>query len=409
MRTIGIVSEFNPFHNGHAYLIATARERFGPARVVCAMSGNFVQRGEPALAEKWARALMAVSCGADLVCEIPTAFACRSAEVFARAGVEVLLKCRADTLVFGCESENLAAMQAVADALGNESPAYQAELQTQLAAGAGFAKAREIALNKTCPMALELDLTQPGIILGIEYVKAVRYFHASLEVVPIPRAGAAHRAASPVGDVASATALRADAALREHCMPEKAYRILQRTKLHEPSDRAFWTERVYSADPDTVRQTPECGEGLENALKKATETAQTWDEIVSALTSKRISSARARRLLMQAALGLTCEETSVPYLKVLAMNESGQHVLREISEETIVITNPGAQLHAIEKQCAHAAAMLRRESAWTDLYERSVKQSLYRRGRELRERVLVVRSENVPDTENCMKNSSFKA
>jgi predicted nucleotidyltransferase len=199
MRTIGIIAEYNPFHSGHAWQIRQVRERFDADQVIVVMSGDFVQRGEPAIFDKYLRTDIALSCGADLVLELPVCFATSSAEDFAMAGVTLLDRLGiVDGLCFGSEAGDLRPLKAAAQILSEEPESYRQALQTALRAGESFPKARSLALAQTLRVqnteagSIDLDidmLASPNNLLGIEYLKALQRRHSSIEPLTIRRQG----------------------------------------------------------------------------------------------------------------------------------------------------------------------------------------------------------------------------
>ncbi|MBQ5567156.1 MAG: nucleotidyltransferase family protein, partial [Oscillospiraceae bacterium] len=191
MRTVGIICEYNPFHRGHAWLLAQLRERYGAdTAVVCAMSGNFVQRGDFAIAEKHLRAEAALRGGADLVLELPLPWAISSAEGFARGGVEVLESTGVvDTLCFGSECADGARIKRVAEGLLSEE--FSTALRERLTDGGSFAAARQEAAQQILGDDAQI-LSAPNDILAVEYCKALRSMHSRMEPLALPRRGSAH-------------------------------------------------------------------------------------------------------------------------------------------------------------------------------------------------------------------------
>ncbi len=191
MKVTGIIAEYNPFHQGHAYHLARARELTGADRLLVVMGGNFMQRGEPAIVDKYARAEMALKNGADLVLELPAAAATGSAEYFAEGAVELLdVSGVVDALCFGSELGKLAPLEKAAALLLEEPEEYRQLLREELKRGKNFPEARETALSAFFPER-EL-LSAPNNILAIEYLKALKRRKSSIEAVTIPRLGNYH-------------------------------------------------------------------------------------------------------------------------------------------------------------------------------------------------------------------------
>ena len=354
MEIIGIIAEFDPFHRGHEHLIAQARAAFPGSPVVCAVSGPFTQRGEAAIASKYARAEMALSCGADLVLELPVQWAAASAERFARGGVALLAAAGATQLIFGSEAGALTALEQVAGAL--DSAAFSQVLQPYLKEGLPFAAARQKALEVLIGPAAAV-LKEPNNLLGIEYLRAIHALAPELRAVTVPRVGAGHHSVQECGGVPSGTALRKwllAGRLEAACagMPEPAAGILRREwerkrcpAALEHNTRGIFT-RLRTMTAAGFAALPDCGEGLENRLLRAVRESTTLAGCYDQVKSKRYAHARVRRLILWAYLGLTaadCPETP-PYLRVLGLTEAGRMVLRRAKElgRLPIVTKPAA-------------------------------------------------------------------
>lgn len=210
MKTAGIIAEYNPFHNGHAYHLSEVRKKANADYLVIVMSGNFMQRGVPAMLDKYQRAKMALQNGADLVLELPCLFACSSAEYFAKGAVSIFHQLGViDALGFGCENDNLSLLQQAADLLLSEPEEYRAVLQDSLKKGSSFPAARSMAL-KSClgNHFSEQILASPNSILGIEYLKALKALSSSMEPIAIKREGAAYGDTKLHSSYSSALAIR---------------------------------------------------------------------------------------------------------------------------------------------------------------------------------------------------------
>lgn len=358
LRRVGIVAEYNPFHAGHAYHIAAARRRAGECAVVCAMSGNFVQRGECAITDKWSRARAALEGGADLVLELPTVWAASSAERFAFGAVSILRAAGAEILSFGSESGDGEALQRAAAALDSER--FRAALRGHLDEGLPFALCRQRAAEELLGKEGAACLSRPNDNLGVEYLRAAARLGWTPGVVAIPRVGAGHDggdheaypSASFVRGEMLAGRLPADnpASLR---FAERA--VLARLRSMALSD--------FEALPDS-------GEGLAGRLYDAVRRAVSLEELYDLAKTKRYAHARIRRLVLWAALGLRESDRPEhpPYLRVLGFNERGREVLREIKERAAlpVITKPthgkGDPLLELEARCTDLYALCREKA-----------------------------------------------
>ena len=345
MRAVGIICEYNPFHSGHEFHIRRARECSG-LPVVCVMSGHFVQRGEAAVMNKFARAEAAVSCGADLVLELPLPWACAGAQRFAAGGVGLLSSSGVVShIAFGSESANLDAITAAArltlDAGVNE------QLRRLLSTGTAYAAARQRAVEMANPAAGAL-LSLPNDTLGIEYVRAILENGCPLTPVCIRREGAVHDGTA-AGAFASASYIRAllrtgRADTARAYLPEPALHILARETEagRAPVDGHMLDiavmsvlRRMTAAD---FAKLPDVSEGLEYRLARAAREALDPADFCARVKTRRYSHARLRRICMSAFLGLTQEMTqpAVPYARVLAFNDIGRALLREIRDIPVI-------------------------------------------------------------------------
>ena len=333
MKIIGLTAEYNPFHRGHAWQLARIRERFGSdAAVVTVLSGCFVQRGEPALFDAHARAEAAVHCGADLVLELPLPWAISSAQGFARGAVTLLesLGC-VEELAFGSESRDLAELQAARRLL--EDPELKPLLHEGLAAGLGFAAARQQAAERLVGGEVP-QLRRRNDILALSYLEALEGLNSPIRPCPIPRCE----------EYAPASALRE----REDYLsflPEEAAEVFRREAAAgrgpvRPVDLELPILAVLRSLPAEKWGTlPDRGEGLENRIRKAALEAGSWEEFIRLGVTKRYPAARIRRMALAAFLGVTREISagSPPYLRVLALNKRGAEVLNGSSPRLPVL------------------------------------------------------------------------
>ena len=348
MHATGIIAEYNPFHNGHAYHAAQARARSGADVVIAVMSGHIMQRGEIAIIDKWQRAKIAVSAGVDLVLELPTVFAARSAQYFATGGVQLLHRLGVvDHLSFGAEEANLSLLQAAAEALDNQSVIDR--LKLNLKDGKPYAAAMADALvSHACTT--DSLIKSPNNILGIEYLRALKKYAPNMEALPIRRIGSRYHDTEISGRYSSATALRH--ALRQSIIPPAAALTalpdFASQIVRELFGSGWAPTNPYSLDPailsrirrlsDQQLQTfPELSEGLENRLRKAADQTGTVADLLLRLKAKRYPYSRLQRILAHLLLGTTAlqlaefDAAGPLYARVLALNSRGQRALRLIS------------------------------------------------------------------------------
>lgn len=375
MRTAGIIAEYNPFHNGHAWQTAELKKR-GFGAVVCVCSPGVVQRGTAALFPARVRTRAALAGGADLVLSLPAPYATLSAEGFAAAGVALLsaLGC-VDALCFGTEAKRLEDVTQTAALL--ESPAFVPALRAQLDAGLPLPAARAAAAEALCPGA-GAALRRPNDILGVEYCKALLRQHSALTPLALARQGAAHDAPldTTTGRYASASALRAlvrakgAAALAPHvpsaCLPLYVQAEAEGDILDEHAFGIAVLSRLRSMDAANFCAVRGAAEGLENRLAAAVQGAGTLDALVQAMQTKRYATARLRRLVLDAALGYDGGLPALPpYLHVLGANETGLAVLRRARQTALLpLSHSLADLAA---QSAPAACVAAAHAAAEDL------------------------------------------
>lgn len=332
--TVGIICEYNPLHLGHQKQIDRIREVFGSeTTIICAMSGNFVQRGAPAILDKSSRAKAAVLCGADLVLELPVTTALSSAEGFAAGGVSILGKL-CDYLCFGAESADPEALLETASAL--LSDAFPPLLHQELETGKSFPAARQAALQ-TLGIRDEL-LNQPNNILGVEYCKAIMAQRSSMRPFPIHREGSYH---ADIADTEnpSATAVR-NLMLIAHnwkaCVPKPCRELFENAPLHSlaAGERAILAKLRTMADSE-FEDLPYGSEGLWRKFMHACREESTLESIIAATKSKRYTRSRIDRMIMCAFLGITKDrmDEAVPYTRVLAFNDRGRRILTQAKKD----------------------------------------------------------------------------
>ena len=369
MKTVGIICEYNPLHLGHKKQIDRIRAEFGEdTAIVCAMSGNFVQRGAPAILDKYRRAEAAILCGADLVLELPATTSLSSAEGFAAGGVKILSR-MCDTLCFGAETADKASLLRTAQALLSE--AFPPLLRAELDSGSSFPAARQAALAQ---MGLDAALlSQPNDILAVEYCKAILSQNAAMDIFPIHRAGSYHADVADTEDP-SATAVRALMlknstviasqsadwlAMTEYLsyVPEETHKILSNAPLHSTAagERAILAKLRTMTEAE-FEALPYGSEGLWRKFMHACRSQATLEEILSAAKSKRYTRTRLDRMAMCAFLGISGEMIAqeAPYTRVLAFNDTGRAILKEAKKSGSFLNAGERSDHPyweLEKRC----------------------------------------------------------
>lgn len=359
MTTVGIICEYDPFHNGHARQFRLLRERFGEdCRTVCLMSGNFVQRGEPAIFGKYDRARAAVACGADVVLELPVIYALSSAEGFASGGVKILSELGVEYLCFGCETDDSNLIISTAKAL--LLPQMDEKIKAALQTGISYAAAREQALSEIFPQGASV-LHQPNDILAVEYCKAILRQNSPMQPLPILRTGDYHGVqADP--DAPSATAVRgllAEGRDISPFVPAAALAVFENAKCYSLAvgERAMLA-RLHTMTEEDYSRIPFGSEGLWRRFFHACRNSQSTQEIIDATKTKRYARTRIRRMLMCAVLGLTEEDLRRPleYVRILSFSEQGRQVLRSFKTCSLPLISAeervrNSEFYEIECRC----------------------------------------------------------
>jgi predicted nucleotidyltransferase len=377
MAVIGVVCEYNPFHRGHLLHLQRCREALGEeSTVLCVMSGDFVQRGEAALYDKFARAEAACRCGADLVIELPLPWCLSSAEGFARGAVSLLHALGASHLGFGSESGEIEPLRELARTL--REPGLTEEIKARMARESrlSFAAAREAAARERLGDAAGL-LRNPNDILAVEYLKAAEELASDLEPLPILRVGAGHDRAREGEGPCSASELRERIRAGESVageIPAAAEAVYRREREagRELAERSALEiallSRLRMLGREDFRALPDAGDGLGDRLWRAVQEENGLEEILAAAKSKRYALSRLRRTVLCAALGLRSGERGElpPYARVLAFDGRGRELLRGLDESgpVPVLTKP-AQVRKLSPRCEEVFSL---GAAAHDLY-----------------------------------------
>ena len=342
MAIAGIICEYNPFHLGHRKQFAMVREALGgDTAIVCLMSGNFVQRGAPAVFDKSLRAEAALRCGADLVLELPVPVSLSSAEGFAAGGVGILSQL-CTHLAFGCESADARSLEQTVQGLLD--PGFSHRLRQALDGGISFPAAREAALSA---MGISPALLRsPNDTLAVEYCKAIVSQGSALTPLPLRREGMYH-AQRPDPENPSAASLRLAIAAGDgwlRYVPEDAANLFRDAPVHtlETGERAI-LYRLRTMTDDEFEVLPYGSEGLWRRFMRECRHRNTLEEILSAVKTKRYTRTRLDRMVLCAFLGLTREDLSAPapYVRILGFTDRGREILREY-RGSIPLFNAGA-------------------------------------------------------------------
>lgn len=360
MKVLGLITEYNPFHNGHLYHLKESMLTTGATHSVAVMSGNFLQRGEPTLLHKWARAEMAVSSGVDLVIELPTVYSCATAELFAYGSVKLLdMLGIVDFLCFGSEAGEIYYLKLIAEVLTKAPEAFTLYFKEEMKQGLTFPDARSRALIRYFKeketlqeeelIILSSLIKSPNNILSIEYLKSLILLRSSIKPYTILRKKAAYHSTELFSDIASATAIREHlrnakplSALK-NVMPPSAYKILEENiqKNIAPIFSTHFEEMLLAIirreTSTNIANYFDVNEGLENKISQCAENCQSLQELYSCIKSKRYTLTRVQRIAMHLLLNITQQdieyfnkEGGPQYIRVLAFNDKGRELLKRI-------------------------------------------------------------------------------
>ena len=353
-KRIGIIAEYNPFHNGHLYQIQKAKELTGADTVIAVMSGNFTQRGDISLINKFEKAKIALQNEVDMVIELPTIYSISSAENFALGGVKILNEIgNIDYLVFGIEEENLEKLQTIADVLVNEDNEFKRNIKEELDKGNSYPKAREIALKKVLLSEnVENIMQKPNNILAIEYLKALKTTNSKIKPFAIKRKNTMHNDENINKNYASGTYIRKlfiENNFNEikKVVPKYTYeRLLELKKqgtyvssINDFSDIVIY--KIRTMTKEEISQIADVNEGLENIIKLASTTCKTIDEIVEKISTKRYTKTRISRILTYILLDITKSEmeqskNANQYIRVLGINKKFEGILKTINNDKLI-------------------------------------------------------------------------
>ena len=382
---VGIVAEYNPFHNGHLHHIERARALSGADAVVCVLSSDFGPRGEPALLDKWSRAEAAVSCGADLVLELPVVWSSHNAGAFANCAVDILAASGVvSSIAFGAETPDCLSDNII-NILLEEPDAFKLSLKKHLDLGFSYVESRARAAEEVYPGSSEL-LKQSNNTLALAYMMRIKQRGYAIRAVPVLRRGAAYNS-TELAEISSAAAIRK--ALRDGSgaaafaqMPEQSSALLRKRandgRACVETDK-FWKllrMQLLRSSPEELRTIAEVSEGIEYRMKKAALEARSFEEWKNICTSRRYPAGRVARSAVHILLGLghwtnrAAQRLSAPYIRPLAMNSAGRALLHEMRARAAlpVVTTYGQAARV----SGYSAAIAEKEQLACELWEEMI-------------------------------------
>ena len=368
-----IISEYNPFHFGHLYHLNESISQTDTDFKIAIISGNFVQRGEPSIINKWEKAKVALSAGFDLVLELPTLYAISSAENFANGSIKIADQIGSNYISFGTESGDLEKLKKLSSLINKNEKEYITNVKEKIAEGFSYPKSQELVIDKMFGNEF-LGVCKPNNILGLEYLKSLNAISSNITPITVKR------------DLDKSSSSNVRALLRtsgfkiedlKNSIPDFSYEILAENIENGNavlSLKAFEKEIIYilrTIDNEKLKNIPDVPENMLSNLKKIACSTNSLDELITALKNKSITQARIQRILLYILLGITKSDMELskritPYVRVLGMSENGKEILSDISKDINVITS----VKAFEKTCddSDLLRMLEIDKKATDIY-----------------------------------------
>lgn len=376
MKVVGIIAEYNPFHNGHKYHIEQSKKITNSDYCIVAMSGNYVQRGEPAILDKWTRTKMALKNGADMVIEIPSIYSSSSAELFAYSAVSILNSTNIiSSLCFGCETDNIPLIKQYAEILYNEPFEYKQILKEELSKGIVFPKARENALKIYTNKDINI-LNTPNNILAVEYIKAIIKLKSKIQPYCVKRYLASYHSTNINNEISSATAIRLALENKnindiKKVIPDNCYNILSKciSKGEAPiifdNFSPFLHYKLRTTDISELSEILDITEGLENRILDLSKSNYFISDIVAKVKTKRYTYTKIQRALLHIILDFKKTDAQIKYIRVLGFRKQSEQLFSILNNscELPIITNMKKAEKLLE-----ISNLIKKEIISTDIY-----------------------------------------
>ena len=374
MKILGIITEYNPFHNGHLYHLFKAKETTGADYVIAIMGGNFLQRGEPAIINKWSRTKMALNAGVDLIIELPFVFSTQDANGFAFGAVKLLDSLQIiDYLCFGSETDNLDTLYSISNFLHIEPQKYKDLIVYNSKKGYEFPKARSLALceyhrifgidglEKISPSELSILLKHPNNILALEYIKHLLNLKSKIKPLAIKRMGASYHQKNITGDISSATSIRNEILNNLNPTNTNLFRLNDKIKSTIPSSvfpvlekelregrgpitldsyRQYILATLRRISSENISRIQGVTEGLENRIKKASLKSYTVEQLINSIKTRRYTRTKIQRIILHLMMNLSKKDVKTfnrcgpLYARVLGFSKKGKSLLRTIKKNS---------------------------------------------------------------------------
>ena len=371
MNKVAIVGEFNPFHNGHKYLVEQAYELIDTPYIISTMSTSFVQRGEPAILDKWIRASHALDAGIDLIIELPSVFAVQGAEYFAKGAMSTLKAFNPEYLIFGAETPDVNLLNELSTRLINSEKLISSSIKGYLNEGMSFIKARNKCLldfnilNKD-----EIDIiSSPNNILALKYIQAIDYFNLDTKIIPISRIGSNYKDNYYTGSYSSATYIRdninnPNAPIR-NVVPHYTFENLKSISTNI-NEKLLLLIKYKLLSDNIIKDTLEYEEGLKNRILSMINQARDYNHLAELSSTNRITTSRIKRILINMLLNINAstviKSIGTEYIRVLGSNSKGFSILKSVDKPYITRHN---QLQLMDENIQVIAGI---EEFATDIY-----------------------------------------
>ncbi|MGM0508678.1 MAG: nucleotidyltransferase [Fusobacteriota bacterium] len=352
LKAVGLIVEYNPFHNGHKYHLEKSMEKSGADISIALMSSNFIQRGEPAFLDKWSRTEMALENGIDIVIELPVFYSNQSAEIFSDGAIKILDEMKVSNIVFGSEIGDIKKLEKIANLQVKNKSELDIIVKKAMDRGESYPNAMAKAVNDILKYK---GIFTPNNILGIEYIKAILKYKSKIKPLTIKRKSASYHSQDIEREIASATAIRKSIISDEFqkikkAVPEATYKILKRELLND--NFVFWKDffeilkyKIIS-EFKNLKYIQDMEVGFENRMLEKVLESEDYNTFFEKIITKRYTRSRVQRILSHTLLNIDVEITEdakqekSPYIRLLGLNKNGMKYLRQIKNKDVnILTN----------------------------------------------------------------------
>lgn len=327
MQKVGIIAEYNPFHNGHIYHLNKVKEMFPEASLILVLAGNFTQRGDVSIINKWDKTKIALDYGFDLVVELPFNIATSSASIYAKGAIDILNKLDCDYLVFGSETNDVGLLKKLVN-ITNNNKEYQQKIKSFLSMGYNYPKSCSLALNELSNVVID----KPNDVLGLEYVRNIINTNSKIKPISIKRTNDYHEE-EILNNITSATSIRKNINNKDiikNALPKESLELIKNISIND----YFQYVKYEIITNDNLSDILDVDEGIENKLKKEIENVKNIDEFILKVKSKRYSYNKIKRMLLHILTNTKKDyQKDIKYIRVLGLNDNGKKILKDIKNK----------------------------------------------------------------------------